>query len=124
METLPVTLTETAKQRILKLAGKQDAPVGLILGIARGKGCGGNEYEWGSFVTEAPANHMMIPVNEGFAIYVPTIDSFNMYGMTIDYGIDETQKGVGSENFKFVNPNETGRCGCGVSVTFRDQPNP
>lgn len=119
MNTIPATVTEIAKQRLLSMAGGKS---GVTLSIAKGKGCGGNEYKWGAFVDEAPAAHEAIQVTDSFSIYVPFIDSFNMFGMTIDYGADENQKMLGSENFKFSNPNETGRCGCGVSVTFKEQP--
>ena len=121
MGIIPASVTDAAKQRLLSMAG--DKP-GIVLSIAKGKGCGGNEYKWGDFVTDAPAGHESIPVTDKFTIYVPFIDSFNMFGMTIDYGPDGNQKMLGSENFKFVNPNETGRCGCGVSLIFKDQPNP
>lgn len=120
MGTIPVTLTDNAKNRILSLAAKNPDAVGLTLAIAKGKGCGGNEYKWGTFVAGAVEGHEVIPVTEGFNIYVPTIDSFNMFGMTIDYGPDENAHAVGNESFKFLNPNEAGRCGCGVSVTFKD----
>lgn len=123
MAFLPVTITENAKKRILSTASQQAADsVGIVLSIAKGKGCGGNEYKWGGFVDSAPDAHEEIAVSENFRIYVPFIDSFNMFGMTIDFGPDENAQTIGSESFKFINPNESGRCGCGVSVIFKDNP--
>ncbi len=43
---LPITLTEAAKDRIMELVAKKTGCVGMILRIATGKGCGGNEYKW------------------------------------------------------------------------------
>ncbi|MCM2344896.1 MAG: hypothetical protein NDJ24_10095, partial [Alphaproteobacteria bacterium] len=86
------------------------------------KGCGGNEYKWGQFVQAVPEGHEQIKLTDDFSIFVPVIDSFNLFGITIDFGPEENAKNVGSECFKFINPNEAGRCGCGVSVTFKSQP--
>jgi|JI10StandDraft_1071094.scaffolds.fasta_scaffold617210_3 iron-sulfur cluster assembly protein len=122
MGTIPASVTDTAKNRILAMAAKTEGAIGITLSIAQGKGCGGNEYRWGGFVTEAPAGHEAIVVNDAFAIYVPMIDSFNMFGMTIDFGADEKEQKVASESFKFINPNVASTCGCGASVTFKEQP--
>lgn len=119
MGTIPATISESARSRILGQAAQNQGAVGVTLSIAKGKGCGGNEYKWGQFVQASPEGHEEIKVSEGFSIFVPMIDSFNMFGMTIDFGPDENGKNIGSECFKFINPNESGRCGCGMSVTFK-----
>lgn len=110
---LPITLTEAAKDRIMELAAKKPGCAGMILRIAQGKGCGGNEYKW-EYAETAPANHDRLDVRDGIAVFIPMSDSFMMFGMTIDFATDA----VGNAAFAYSNPNETGRCGCGESVSF------
>jgi len=47
----------------------------------------------------------------GTKLYIPKVHSWMLFGMTVDYGVDE----LGSARFEFSNPNESGRCGCGES---------
>ncbi|QQG35542.1 MAG: hypothetical protein HYS17_08400 [Micavibrio aeruginosavorus] len=122
MGVIPATVSERARSRILGQAVQNQGSVGVMLSIAKGKGCGGNEYKWGAFVQSVPEGHEQIKVSDDFSIFVPLIDSLNMFGMTIDFGPDENGKNIGSECFRFINPNESGRCGCGASVTFKSQP--
>ena len=114
--SIPIALTENAKTRLTKMLALEPGATGLTLSIAKNKGCGGNEYKWGH-VKEAPAGHDVVPVADGFALYIPMLDSFNLFGMTIDF----TEDKLGNAKFEFLNPNETGRCGCGESVSF-DKP--
>jgi iron-sulfur cluster assembly protein len=113
--TIPLTLTDAAKARIMALTASDPDCVGVKLWIAKGKGCGGNEYKM-ELVKTAPPAHDSLPVGEGAALYIPVSDSFLMFGMVIDYAADPKQLGV--ERFTFTNPNEAGRCGCGESVMF------
>ena len=48
----------------------------------------------------------------GIRIYLDPKHRPYLSGMTIDY----QKKGL-NEGFEFVNPNESGRCGCGESFT-------
>lgn len=112
-KTPPITLTENAKQRIRMLAAQKEGASGVVLRIARGKGCGGNEYRM-EHMTGDGAGFDKIEAGEGIALYIPLTDSFMMFGMTIDFGKD----GIGGEKFVFTNPNETARCGCGESFSI------
>lgn len=111
--SIPVTITETAKIRLAKILALEPGATGLTLSIAKNKGCGGNEYKWGH-IKEIPAGHDVVPVTDAFSLYIPVVDSFNLFGMTIDF----TEDKLGNAKFEFLNPNETGRCGCGESVSF------
>jgi iron-sulfur cluster assembly protein len=113
MLAIPVTLTEAAKTRIRELTAKQEGPQGLILRIAQGKGCGGNEYRM-DHMTGETKGYDRIDAGEGAGLFIPVTDSFMMFGMTIDYGRDE----LGNEKFLFSNPNEVARCGCGESFSI------
>ena len=48
---------------------------------------------------------------EGVQLHIPKIYSWMLIGTTVDYIVDD----LGNSRFDFVNPNETGRCGCGES---------
>ena len=110
--TVPITLTDAAKDRIRAVTAQQPGAAGVILRIAKGKGCGGNEYRM-EHMTEEKPGFDKIDVG-GAALFIPMTDSFMMFGMTIDYGRD----GVGNERFSFTNPNEASRCGCGESFSL------
>jgi len=112
---LPIILTDAAKARIEKLTAAKDGAAGVVLRIAQGKGCGGNEYKMEHMLTEQPGFDK-IPVSDTAALYIPVTDSFMMFGMTIDFGKD----GVGNEQFLFSNPNEGQRCGCGESFSLKN----
>lgn len=113
MIQLPITLTDAAKDRICALTAQKDGAAGVILRIAKGKGCGGNEYKMEHMMEEQPG-YDKVEAGNGTALYIPVADSFLMFGMTIDYGTDS----VGNEHFIFENPNETSRCGCGESFSI------
>lgn len=110
---IPITLTDAAKERIRHLTAQKDGAAGVILRIAQGKGCGGNEYKM-DHMTGDGAGYDRIEVDDGVGLYVPVTDSFMMFGMEIDYGKDE----IGNEKFLFNNPNESDRCGCGESFSI------
>lgn len=110
---IPITITENAKARLVKMLGFEPGAIGMTLSIAQNKGCGGNEYKWGH-VKEAPAGCDEVTVDGNFKLYIPVMDSLNLFGTTIDFKEDN----IGNARFEFSNPNETGRCGCGESVSF------
>lgn len=109
--TNEITLTETAKTHLIKVGNGQS----LRLTIRGGKGCGGNEYD---LIPVAPndidASDDFIPLKEDAALYIPAMDMLKLFGATIDYIEDD----LGNRRIDISNPNETGKCGCGKSVTF------
>ena len=111
--TVPSTLTDAARARIQELAARKEGAAGLTLRIAKGKGCGGNEYKM-DLVSDPPAGHDRIEVSDKVSLYIPMTDSFMMFGSTIDFIEDE----MGNRKFEVINPNETGRCGCGESFSL------
>lgn len=110
---IPITLTDAAKARIAELTAAKDGTAGLVLRIAKGKGCGGNEYKM-DYATDGVAGYDRVDATGTAALFIPLTDSFMMFGMTIDYGTDE----LGNAKFLFSNPNETARCGCGESFSL------
>lgn len=114
--TIPITLTDAAKARIAELTAKKPGAAGVVLRIARGKGCGGNEYRM-EYKEDADAKGFDVIAagsGAGAALYIPMSDSLYMFGMSIDFKIDELK----NAQFIFTNPNEAGRCGCGESFAL------
>ncbi len=103
-----IEITDKASNAILSRMGQDKLGVRLSV---KATGCSGNSY-------------VMEPVGEGddvsgddrfelggAVLYIPKTHSWMLFGLKIDYGVDD----LGNEKFLFINPNETGRCGCGES---------
>ena len=112
--SIPITLTEAAKARIAELTAKKPGAVGVVLRIAKGKGCGGNEYRMEYKEDVESKSFDVIQTGSDTALYISMSDSLYMFGMSIDFKIDELK----NASFIFTNPNEAGRCGCGESFAL------
>ncbi|MGN7439017.1 MAG: HesB/IscA family protein [Alcanivorax sp.] len=111
MTDSPIKITEKAAEHINTLmADAPDGTQGLRLTV-KTTGCSGNSYKM-----EYVENGEKLDKDEQFeekgaSIFIPKLYSWMLFGTTIDYITDE----LGNERFDFINPNETGRCGCGES---------
>jgi len=112
--TTPVTLTDDAKARIAELTAKSTGATGIVLRIAKGKGCGGNEYRMEYKEDSDTTGFDVIEASSDASLYIAMSDSLYMFGMSIDFKIDEMK----NAQFIFTNPNEAGRCGCGESFAL------
>lgn len=86
---------------------------GVRLSIKAGKGCGGAEYDLALAAAPEPGDETL-RVDEGLSIFIPAIDTFKLFGTTIDFRVDD----LGNRRLHIDNPNEKGRCGCGESVVL------
>ena len=103
-----IKLTSNALVQMKKLFLSRDQkPKGVRIGIET-KGCSGLSYTM-QFVDNEIDGDEMIKV-EDIKIYVYPKASFFLLGTEIDYEESDLESG-----FKFNNPNEKGRCGCGES---------
>ncbi len=108
IETVPVTLTESAVAEIKRLMSEPNfnAAQKLRIGV-KGGGCSGLTYVLG-FDDEQP-DDVEFAIGE-----VPCIMNKNhelyLYGMQVDW-----QDGLNSRGFMFNNPNASSSCGCGSS---------
>jgi len=104
-----ITITNTAKNRFREQLSERGKGLGIRLGITK-TGCSGYAYkiefadEWKS------EDHLSI--HDNLYIFITQEAQQYLNGMTVDY----IKKGL-NEQFEFINPNETGRCGCGESFT-------
>ena len=103
-----ITVTSNAVNHIKKLLSSRDnKPLGIKLGIET-KGCSGLSYSM-EFVDSPDEKDEVLNV-ENINIYIDPKATLFLLGTTMDY-----EEGALESGFKFINPNEKGRCGCGES---------
>ena len=104
---MSVTLTEAAAKHVQKYLARRGKGVGLRLGV-KTSGCSGMAYKL-EFADQVEPDDK---VWESFGVKVLVDEKSMPYldGTELDY----TREGL-QEGFKFHNPNEKSRCGCGES---------
>ncbi len=104
---MSVTLTEAAAKHVQKYLARRGKGVGLRLGV-KTSGCSGMAYKL-EFADQVEPDDK---VWESFGVKVLVDEKSLPYldGTELDY----TREGL-QEGFKFYNPNEKSRCGCGES---------
>jgi iron-sulfur cluster assembly protein len=111
-----ITITDSAADMIAEKTALKDGAIGLRLTI-KSTGCSGHSYKMEHAMEEDLNKDDKFTHNEA-VLYIPKTDSWMLLGMTIDYQVTDMKEG-----FEFINPNETGRCGCGESFQVQ-QPKP
>ena len=107
----PIKITETAATQINHLMNNAPEKAEALRLTIRSTGCSGHSYNM-EYVQDGEDTSKDEKFTEnGADIYIPKIYSWMLFGTEIDYITDE----LGNSRFDFVNPNETGRCGCGES---------
>lgn len=107
-----ITVTSNAVSKFKEVMAKKNLPAEQLLRLSvKGGGCSG--FSYGMDFTDKTESHDKIWEVEGLKIAVDPKSYLYLNGMTLDY-IDEIMNG----GFKFNNPNATGSCGCGKSVSF------
>ncbi|MGV6859253.1 MAG: iron-sulfur cluster assembly protein IscA [bacterium] len=106
---MAITLTDTAAQRVEDFLEKRGSGIGLRLGV-KTTGCSGMAYVM-EFVDELDEGDTVFESN-GVKVIVDPKSLVYLDGTEVDY----TREGL-NEGFKFGNPNESNRCGCGESFT-------
>ena len=103
-----ITVTHSAVNQIKKMmTSRPNMPHGIKLGINT-KGCSGLSYTL-EYVDNVDTNDEVFEFDD-IKIFVDPKSSLFLIGTQMDYVESELESG-----FKFVNPNEKGRCGCGES---------
>ncbi|HEX4916745.1 MAG TPA: iron-sulfur cluster assembly protein IscA [Limnobacter sp.] len=106
---MAITLTERAADHISKFLVKRGKGIGLRLGV-RTTGCSGMAYKL-EFVDSAAAEDTVFE-SHGVKLFVDPKSMPYLEGIELDFA----REGL-NEGFKFNNPNEKARCGCGESFT-------
>lgn len=108
MRPTPLTMTESAKQRVHDLMNQRETPAaGIRIGI-KTKGCSGMSYTM-EFADQASPFDEVVTIDDITLMIDPKAIMF-ILGTEMDY-VEETLH----SGFVFNNPNEKGRCGCGKS---------
>ena len=104
---MSVTLTEAAAKHVQKYLARRGKGVGLRLGV-KTSGCSGMAYKL-EFADQVEPDDKVWE-SFGVKVLVDEKSLANLDGTELDY----TREGL-QEGFKFHNPNEKSRCGCGES---------
>lgn len=104
-----ITVTETAAQKIKEFLKNRGHGLGIKVGV-RTAGCSGMAY------TLEYVDQVDMYTDEyksyGVSVFAESKDLTYLHGLIVDW----KKQGL-NEGFEFINPNETGKCGCGESFT-------
>ncbi|RMX11661.1 iron-sulfur cluster assembly protein IscA [Vandammella animalimorsus] len=104
---MAVTLTQAAAQHVQRYLNRRGKGVGVRLGV-KTTGCSGLAYQL-EYVDEPDANDVVFE-SHGIKLLVDPKSLAYLDGTELDF----VREGL-NEGFKFSNPNERDRCGCGES---------
>jgi iron-sulfur cluster assembly protein len=104
---MAVTLTDRAADHVQRYIEKRGKGVGLRLGV-KTTGCSGLAYKL-EFADEIKAEDTQFETN-GVRVLIDPKSLAYLDGTELDF----VREGL-NEGFKFNNPNEKDRCGCGES---------
>lgn len=104
---MPITLTNSAAQRVQKFLQNRGKGAGLRLGV-KTTGCSGKAYVL-EFVDDVRAEDVVFE-SQGIKVFVDPKSLIYLDGTELDFG----REGL-NEGFKFNNPNVKAQCGCGES---------
>jgi iron-sulfur cluster assembly protein len=106
-----LSLTEVAAARARQLIEAAGRPVaGLRVGVEKG-GCAGMTYTMDLADEVRPADEVI--EDQGVKILIAPKDLMFLLGTKLDFATTTLQS-----SFTFQNPNQTGSCGCGESVSI------
>ena len=106
---MSVTLTDAAARHVTRYMAKRGKGVGIRLGV-KTTGCSGLAYKLE--YADDFAEEDVIFEDHGVKVLVDPKSLAYIEGTQLDF----VREGL-NEGFKFINPNERDRCGCGE--TFR-----
>ena len=104
---MAITLTDRAAEHVKRYIAKRGKGVGLRLGV-RTTGCSGLAYKLEFADDIRPEDHRF--ESNGVTVLIDPKSLAYLEGTELDY----VKEGL-NEGFKFNNPNEKDRCGCGES---------
>jgi iron-sulfur cluster assembly protein len=108
-----VTITDAAVEYAKKRLAQRGTPDAAIRLGVRGGGCSGFSYVI-EFADDPPRERDLVFEANGVRFYVDKKSFVYLAGSALDY-----EKTLVFAGFKFKNPQEASRCGCGHSFTVR-----
>jgi iron-sulfur cluster assembly protein len=107
-----MSLTDAAAERVREIMAESATPVvGVRVGITNA-GCAGQSYTLDYVSEPVPGDDHVL--DKGVHVYVEPKATLFLLGTVMDFEEDILRSG-----FTFTNPNQTGACGCGESVTLK-----
>lgn len=107
-----LTITDAAAERIKVLMEQRDIPAkGIKIGI-RSRGCSGLSYTL-EYCDEVEKFDETVE-DKGVTVFIDAKAVMFLVGTEMDYVEEKLESG-----FRFNNPNEAARCGCGESFTVK-----
>lgn len=110
---MAIQLTESAARRVNTMLAMRGEGIGLRLGT-RKSGCSGYAYIV-DFADEIAANDVVFET-AGVKVIVDRDSLDFLDGTTVDF----VRNGMLNESFQFDNPNVADSCGCGESMSFKN----
>ncbi len=104
---MSVTLTEAAARHVTRYLSRRGKGVGVRLGV-KTTGCSGLAYKLEYADEQSPED--VVFESKGVTVLVDPKSMAYIDGTELDF----VREGL-NEGFKFSNPNERDRCGCGES---------
>lgn len=105
-----LNITDAAAARIKTLMDQRETPAkGIKIGI-RSRGCSGLSYTLE--YCDTPEKYDETVEEKGVVVFVDAKAVMFLVGTEMDYVEEKLESG-----FRFNNPNEKARCGCGESFT-------
>lgn len=105
-----MTITESAKTKILDLLVEEGNPDLALRTFVQGGGCSGMSYGF-TFDDVTNEDDFEIPL-ENFKVLVDSMSMQYLQGASIDYKED-----ISGSQFVITNPNAQTTCGCGSSFS-------
>src|SRR5436305_285372 len=110
----PITLTAAAQMHIRAQMEKMPGACGFYLTVKK-TGCSGYAFK-PEVVSAVPDKTLHFVTPEGLPVYIAAEAASLVQGICIDFTAENN--GLKQKKLVFINPNETGRCGCGESFTI------
>jgi len=105
-----LTITESAKTKILDLLAEEGNPDLALRTFVQGGGCSGMSYGF-TFDEITNEDDFEVPL-ENFKVLVDAMSMQYLQGATVDYKED-----IQGSQFVITNPNAQSTCGCGSSFS-------
>lgn len=111
VHTSDITITENARQKVLKLKAEANLDDTYALRVSvQGGGCSGLSYKLDFDDTELPGDQIF--EDQGVRLFVNLKSFLYLAGTTLDFS-----DGLDGKGFHFINPNASRSCGCGESFS-------
>jgi iron-sulfur cluster assembly protein len=106
-----IIISNVAAEQIKNQLLKRGTPDSYLRLGVKGGGCSGFSYAL-LFEDDPPKDKDIVFKLEGIQVIIDRKSMIYLNGCTLDW-----EKTLMNQGFKFINPNETSKCGCGTSFS-------